>query len=126
METAEPEEEDELEIDEEGRIQGTFRVDRNCEECGTTLKCATFEVDDTIDQAVLDAHTNDEGKDGPHELSVETDGSEVEESGGGRYKKNLFTVVVQYTVTCECDDTFKHDGELRSSPVAAGEFEEQV
>lgn len=122
LETAEPQE---LTIDADGCITASYNVERNCQECGTTLKSAVFELEDWLDADVLKEHTNDEGASGPHELEIR-DSSDVEEGGGGRYSKNVFKVLVDYTVTCKCDKEFKHDGQAVSEGVAASSFKECV
>lgn len=122
LETGEPEQEQtlELSVDREGaQVTGSFRVTRNCTECGEALKEATLELSDDLPEDVFKAHNGED-----HELSVDLEDATADESGGGRYAKNLITVTVNYSVTCKCDKEFAYDGQVETDSCAASSFEE--
>lgn len=123
LETGDPEDEGNLAIDGEGNVTGTFRLTRNCAECGETLKEATDELEDNISDE-LDGHMNGPDGEGGHELSIELDACQADESGGSRYSKNIINAQVDVIVTCSCDKEWKHETTLQTGGVAAGSFEE--
>ena len=88
LETGEAEEQS-LEIHhQEGdtfQITGEFRVPRNCADCGNELKEGNFLFDFKHD---LEGVTEEERE----HLAIEVESVEVNESGGGRYSKNLFSL----------------------------------
>lgn len=130
----------EASVDENVTITAQVRGTRNCADCGTTLKELSMEMQETVPvadfeikpvpatpelkaQILTKAQTDDS-----IEWGVEEDGGEVDESGGGRYKKNKITTTINYTITGtveldEADYQLTHEGTL-SSENAAGEFEE--
>jgi hypothetical protein len=65
-------------------------------------------------------------KEGKVEISIESDGSgEANESGGGRYKKNMITIGDGYTleITAEGFPEIKHSGSIEVT-TNAGSYEE--
>ena len=120
LECGEPEEETPLDIGEDGAVTGSFKLTRNCGECGDALKEAVVDLDDTVDADEVKPHFGG----GEHALSIELDSVEADESGGGRYRKNLISAVVEATVTCSCDKAFSHDVTLDTDGCAASAFEE--
>jgi len=62
-----------------------------------------------------------------HELEVEAEDVEVDESGGGRYQKNIITATIHVKVRCSCQTADQKDpvweGDLKAE-VAAGDFDE--
>jgi hypothetical protein len=107
----------EIEIDvesdgEQGTVTGTVRVPRLCGECSDELKEGNFDVEATFDMPP--GH----GGDG-HDLSIEYDGEEVTESGGGRYAKNLIGYLFTYHVTCSCQ-------KAGAEPLVSGEVSDEM
>lgn len=93
LETSDPELM-ELSIDENGHITADVHLDRNCADCGSTMKCTDFCTEDDIE------HTAD--AQAVCELSIDDNSIEVTEFGGGRYEKNLIGFKLGATVTCKC------------------------
>lgn len=88
---------DSLDIDAEGGITAQVRIVRNCADCGTEMKEATFDLELEVPEDIVADHKG-EG----HELEVEEDGIEMIEEGGGRYKKSYYGAEVKCTVSCSC------------------------
>jgi hypothetical protein len=109
----------ELEVSE-GVVSGSVRLVRNCADCNTELKEATFEVE--VEMPAMIAHAEMHAKereekesarklkveqgeevvddeDEEYEQEVEIDECEATEEGGGRYKNG---VNVAFTVKCSC------------------------
>jgi hypothetical protein len=112
---------EDVSADEHG-ICVTFSVtvNRNCSECGTTLKSAQYDFEETeeINWKELGVAESEIG-----EVEVEVDDPDVDESGGGRYKKNMIVLDAPYRV--KIGEKLIYEGSARQS-MAAGEFEEQV
>lgn len=119
-------------------ITATGEHYRNCAECSTELKNLSFEATEEI---CLDSFlgwgdlTIEQAGDlvralqsGDIEPEVESDDTDVEESGGGRYEKNMITIKVDYTVTIKPPDGSEISELTFSGNVidahAAGEYEE--
>jgi len=120
LEFADPEV-DQLEVSEEGEVSAVLIIYRNCADCGTELKTATFEVDSDHSDECKD-HLNKEGED-KHDLSIaENEVNQIEE-GGGRYAKSFFGAELAYTITCACDDKFSVEGTV-SDKIAASAMDE--
>jgi Pyruvate/2-oxoacid:ferredoxin oxidoreductase gamma subunit len=118
MELQDEPEEERAEFDAKtGEIDASYRIVRTCAECGTELKEATFDFEETLDQDILDEHKG-EG----HELSAKFDAESIEESGT-RYAKSYFGVMLAVTVSCSCG--FDHEIHMLDK-VAASEMEELV
>lgn len=115
-------------------ISANATATRNCADCSTELKSLSLDFEAELElkdfpkfndlsetdkakfQAALDAGTLD--------LNVEDAGGEMEESGGGRYAKNMITTKFSYSVSAKAGDLeLVYEGEL-SSENAASEFEE--
>lgn len=121
LETGEPEEQS-LEINHEDgdtyRITGEFRVPRNCAECSQELKEGVFQFDFTTE-------VKDVKEEERKELAVEVESMEVNESGGGRYAKNVFSISAEFRVaTTERELATGIAGD--SDELSAGSFEELV
>lgn len=101
---------DNLEIDAEGHITASVRIQNNCADCGTTLKEGSFDVESDLDATILEAHKG-EG----HELSVETSSSERTQEGGGRYAKSYYGAKLEVTVECSC---MKNNPTVEDQPVS--------
>ena len=123
-------------------VLASLRHTRNCVECSNELKSLDIEIEESFDITesepykaltpeqkvqMLDAlEANDGG-----EVSIEETGTESEESGGNRYKKNLITVTLRYDVVLT---NGKEDNEnitlllpgQATSENAASSYEEQV
>lgn len=119
LETQDPEV-NSLDIDATGAISGTVTIIRQCSECGTDLKSADFEIDETVDPNDLPAPEGiDEHE---HELSIEDVASEITDSWKG--SRNLIGYSLTYRITCATCD-LHHEGTVDDS-MAAGSFEELV
>jgi hypothetical protein len=120
LENGEPEEQN-LEISHHDgdtfEITGEFRLPRTCSECGTELKEANF---------LFEFNTNLEGVT-PEErenLSIEVEDMEVNESGGGRYAKNLFSLSGAFRITTADREISTVEGD--SDQLSASSFDELV
>lgn len=114
LENGDPEVND-LDITSE-QVTCNVRLVRTCADCSGEMKEANLDLEDTIDHPEIPKGEGDK-----HEFDVEEDGAEVNESGGGRYKKNMIGVEVSYKAKCSCGWT--HEGTLTGEE-AAGSFEE--
>lgn len=119
-----PEVEPSVEVDS-GRVSigGTVSLVRVCADCSTELKSCEAGVDDEASVEIPKEHLG-EG----HDMDVEIEVGSVDESGGARYKKNIITANLSYTMRCSCqkrEDKPLAEGDLTAS-AAAGEFEELV
>lgn len=117
-------------------VTATVRGTRNCADCGNTLKELSMDMDGTAELAQFEGWkelTPDQQGEvqgrleaGTVEPDAEAEEGTVDESGGGRYKKNLITTVVPYNITIEDSELgikLTYNGEL-SYEAAASEFEE--
>lgn len=123
----------ELSIDVDGTVSVSASLPRNCADCGTELKRGEFQTEDDagISEAELECKFSkatevreDELK--PHSFEIEELSSDVSESGGGRYKKNMVGFDLEYEVTCTnegCD--LKVKGTI-GDVMQASSFEESV
>lgn len=121
LEMGDPEIE-EIEIDEDGRIDATVHIVRQCAECSTDLKEATLEMSGEIPVEIADKHKGDDC-----ELEIEGEAEAIEE-GGGRYAKSYYGASVNYTVRCSCQDAKDdpiYEGSL-DEKIAASEMDEMV
>ncbi|TXH19511.1 MAG: hypothetical protein E6R03_00420 [Hyphomicrobiaceae bacterium] len=93
-------------------VQINYHMSRTCADCGQdSLDGATDEVVELTSfpdwanigyekqKAVINAIANDEAK-----IECEADGNEVDESGGGRYAKNMITLSISATITIKVTD----------------------
>lgn len=103
-----------IEIDAEGAITCECRIVRCCADCSQELKEATLDMQDELPPDDVTAHTG-EG----HEFSIEEEGVDQVEEGGGRYAKSYFGATVNYKVTCTCGK-YEHTGELTDKVPASG------
>lgn len=110
----------------------TVRIVRACAECGTELKEATLEIEETVDLQealkALDEGTRaklltEDGDWGEEVLEIEESGVEQIEEGGGRYAKSYFGAQVTFEINFE--DKTLYEG-TASDKVAASEMEEMV
>lgn len=128
LETGDPQEES-ADLDE-GVILLEVSLTRNCTECSTEKRSASYsfehDISDEIKGHIAARHPEHDGdKMGAPSMTLDVD-YEVDESGGGRYAKNMISVNANYTVTCdECigDDAKIADGTITES-MAASEFDE--
>ena len=118
-------------------LQYSVTMSRECAECSTELKSYSgdaeedISVEDIPGYAELPKDVQEGLNDGSIDVDVSVnESSEVEESGGGRYKKNIITT----SITCDYTLTFSHKGkeyklegqEILECSASAGDFEEQV
>jgi hypothetical protein len=105
---------------------------RNCSDCGTELKSISHGMEISVNLADMEEFkklsADDQKKllaaleNGKAEVECSDDGSgDAEESGGGRYAKNIITVRVNYELTISFDKIeLTHSGELEEqSPASA-------
>jgi hypothetical protein len=124
LEMSEPEINEDLDSNDEGEITGSVRIVRTCAECGTELKEATLELKGDISEELPEKPTVAEGATAPtYEVTIEVDGTEALEEGGGRYKKSFFGAEISFTATCSWDPEWKYDGTV-SEKIAASHMEE--
>ncbi len=113
----------EVEIELEGEsVKASVRIVRACAECGTALKEATLEMEDTFEGPDPE---DAQGEDKEHDLEVEETGVDSIEEGGGRYAKSYYGASVDYSVTCSCGCKFEHNG-VMSGKIAASHMDEMV
>lgn len=123
MDNGDPEvnESDIVPNDATATVTASVHLVRNCADCGTELKALDVDADEADFE--VPAEHRGEG----HNLSVEVTANDVNESGGGRYKKNYITVDLDYSVSCDCGGKDKEIGTgTLTCTAAAGEFEESV
>lgn len=104
----------------------TLEADLECPACGTDCG-GHYGTERDLPLGVLPSDKLPEGHEGydtANEIEFSLESSEaptVDESGGGRYKKNIFTVCIEATILCECcGETFEVNP---SDSAAASEFE---
>lgn len=99
----------------EGTLSIEVRVVRPCAECSEEMAEYTFSMEEDVECPRCGAECNTECS-GEHErdedgnkvdtapiLQLESvDEPDVSESGGGRYKKNIFTCTVSAEILCTC------------------------
>lgn len=103
-------------------IGATVELGRNCAECSQELKMCSVDADEV--QVEIPKEHLGEG----HDIEAEVEIDSVDESGGSRYKKNIITASMTYTLRCSYQKREEPDlatGDLSAS-AAAGEFEEMV
>jgi len=124
---------------EQFNITADARTVRNCADCGTELKALDVYFEESVDFDVLSegqafkALTEEQQKallaaceDGTADIHIEDTGTDYDESGGHRYKKNIIKSTVHYEITVKWQEKeFTYAGDLTSEN-AASEFEEQV
>lgn len=108
--SADPEVND-LEVDSEGRVTGSVRIVTACDQCGTELAEATFDIDLDFSEALAE-HLDESDKDVQHDLEVSsddgtrTDRRQTHTPKGKmikpRYQKQFYGAEVEVTVTCGC------------------------
>jgi hypothetical protein len=113
LETAEPECRD-LDVTPQ-TVTASITLNRNCAECGETLKTAELEL-----EAEFQVPTQHQD----HSLSGEVSECNLIEEGGGRYAKSYFGAQVKYQITCDdCQGQVVASGTM-SDQVAASQMEE--
>jgi predicted nucleic acid-binding Zn-ribbon protein len=130
-----------LDADESGgtiSVRGSVEMERTCADCGQTLKTFSGDLEGDIEWSDFDGFSDLPEKcrealeAGSLDITfdVEEVDTSVDESGGGRYKKNIITAVVDVIVKCDVvwDKTthkLKADAQVKCD-AAASEFEEAV
>lgn len=120
LENGEPEEQS-LEIAHQDgnkfEVTGEFRLPRTCCDCGQELKEANFIFEfDTELEGVTEAERQN--------LSIEVTDIEVNESGGGRYAKNVFSLSATFRIATDQRKVTTVDAD--SDQINAGSFDELV
>lgn len=124
LETDEPQVENVQLSSNESVVEVDVNIDRNCAECGGQMKTMAFNTEAEIDETWLAEHGPQEDgsyKEGHGELDVEESNTELTESGGGRYAKNMIGFTTYVQVTCICGSTTSVE---ISDNAAASEFDE--
>lgn len=130
-----------IEFSKTAADDGTFTVtasgttDRNCADCGDLMKQVSWDMEAEIELSDVKGfdELEDEAKKtlveaielGTAEHKVEEQGTSAEESGGGRYKKNIITSTVEYFVEINYGELKLTQAGNMSVENAASEFEEQ-
>lgn len=123
-------------------VTASVRSIRNCADCGTEMKSLDVEMEENISIETFDGFKELSDKDKAKllkfaeeedetlELEADEGDTSMDESGGGRYKKNMITTVARGDITLTWDRR-AHGGEVKltttvelSSENAASEFEE--
>lgn len=103
-------------------VNAEITVDRNSECCGDKVKTGTYSFDENVESHDLLQTVKDHlAKDGDHSFSIEVVDASVDESGGGRYEKNMLRLNATYEISC-CGGSLG-EGEIESE-LAASEYEE--
>lgn len=104
MEMGDPEA-DSVDFDGEGTISANVRIHRDCTDCGTELKEASFDAEITLDEGQL-AWVKEHSGEG-HSIDCEEMGCEATErtTGSNRGLESFygFSLVVQLTCSCKGD-----------------------
>lgn len=117
MENGDPEVND-VEVDNDGGVKVEVRLTRNCAECSTELKDATFNLEGTCEKLVeIFAALTDAEKE-TAEWEADEAECEVTESGGSRYAKNMIGVTANVTVRLSVEVV---EGEKAGERVQKGE-----
>jgi hypothetical protein len=101
---------------------------RNCADCGTELKSISISFSESL--SLKDVGKPDEMSETDFEkwraglkkaeVEIDEDGSDSDESGGGRYAKNMIGVVVDYTLKITSSKIeLKKSGQLREENPAS-------
>ena len=98
---------DDVEVDEDGHVTAHVRITNNCQDCGSELTEATFDLEG---YAEIGDHKGDD-----HELEAEDAGADRTQRSGyydkkkgqwvnafGRYAKTFYGVSMDVKVTCSC------------------------
>jgi len=142
MDNGEPEAND-LEVSHQSgsfEVTGNCRHTRNCADCGTELKQCDHDFSDQVELCSFegwDALTSEQQTsvqswlDGGNEVEVQDGGIEVEESGGGRYKKNMIQLAWNYSLEIEFEPEAQEMAPIKlvyngsmTSEAAASNYEE--
>ena len=99
-------------------------ISRNCADCGTELKSADLSLECDLIEVCADLagcfNADGTEKEG-HDVTLEEDGVEPLEEGGGRYAKSYYGASVNFSVKCSCG---KEASTSVTDKVAASDFEE--
>lgn len=139
METAEPQVDSiETSFRREGPLDGVFEIncsgqtERNCADCGTTLKSCSWDAEGEERLSDLEGWKDlsekkqkeiiEKLEEGKIEAEINEDGTEANESGGSRYQKNMIESIVHYRMEIG-GEGLSIEGQV-SSHNAASEFDE--
>lgn len=104
-------------VESDGTLTFETYIERPCAECGSTAAETYLTVTGQLEHACTS-----EDEDADEGFDLELTDAEVEEMGGGRYRKNLFVVTVTGSASCRrCDESI--DFSISDSE-AAGSFED--
>ena len=95
-------------------LTGSIRITRSCADCGTELKEATLDMEETITLTLPEGVSADD-------VELDADDPEGSESGGGRYKKNMIGADVSYRLNA--NGTTIHEANWHDE-IAAGQMDE--
>lgn len=115
---AEQEPEINASVDGEGNITGDARIVNTCAECGQELSEATLDIEFDLSDEVAahrEEHADEKGEHDALELD-DDGGSRIDEYAtvdrrgkpikNPRYRKHFYGVEVEFTLTCQCGETF--------------------
>ncbi len=109
----EAEPEVDLDVDlETGEVTGSVRIMNACQDCGTELTEATFDVDEEFPEAEehLKKYADPDAGDEKHELEMEDALSRDERSQGkGRGTRTFYGALGTITVKCSCNKSWSKD-----------------
>lgn len=120
-------------------IEASYRHTRNCADCGTELKEYEFNPTGSVDFEDMDKLKKVDGSeltadekatleaaidDGTAECEIESTSTSVDEAGGGRYKKNMLTLTVDYLLTITAGEIqVEYTGQI-TEETNAGSYDE--
>ena len=108
---------EDLSCDEKGwHLTFDVTVNRNCQDCGDNMKQLTYSFDKEGEWPKEFKYNAEES------LYVEFADPEIDEGGGGRYKKNMITVRVPFEIYGNADKPIINETVENSE--AASSFEE--
>ena len=118
LEQGEPEVQD-LEIDETGEVTGQVRVILTCADCGSEIKEAYIDLDETP-SSELEDHIADHAEAGEDAESLEVEEVSIEETDrmqttdrngkqikNWRYMRHFYGFELQVKITCSCGAEFE-------------------
>ena len=130
LETSDPEMQNE-ELTDDGQVELSVRLTRNCADCSNELKETTFDLSDDhsedIEAHIKAHHPNsltDDGDEPRPTFTLEIGNTENSESGGGRYAKNMIGVSIDYEIRCDVCD--RADDKVNPDPVTVGNLSDSI
>lgn len=110
----------------ENTVTASVRIVRCCAECGDELKESMLDMEATLEKGDESGFNPAEHVGDKHELSVDEEGVDQIEEGGGRYAKSYFGAEISFSVHCSCDPMVTLVEGTMSAKVAASAMDELV